>query len=269
MKRLCVTFVKIFLLSAGLTQLILLIFDLAGSSILRRSSVTPLLYLCLILLTGTLVLRRSRMPAFDSRRISRLLRAEGYCPEVYAILLEWKDRCEKRGFGESAQLITAQMMIDGAHYRKGFELLGELDMSQLDRRQKQVCLNTWLYGAVLTGDMESADSIYSYAEPWLTAVTDKRFIPSVKHTLGCYEYMCGRKIRAEQLFTQSIDCAASHDVLCEDWLALSACYLDSGRNEQAKYAVEQAMRYSCTALLDQKIIRAKRLVENAYRERSV
>lgn len=269
MKRLCITFVKIFLISVALTQITLFIGDLFGTNILRQTSVSPIVYLFYVVLVGLLILRDNRMPVFNSLRISRLLKENGYSSEVYAILLDWQKRCEKRGFGTSAKLITAQMLIDGAHYKKGFELMSELDISKLDRRQKQVCYNTWLYGAVRLGDRKSADEIYAYAEPWLTAVTDKRFISSVKHTLGCYEYMHGRKIRAEELFTQSIDCAYSSDVLCDDWLALSACYLDSGRNEQAKYAVEQAIEHSCTALQEEKIKRAKRLVENAYGEKPV
>ena len=264
MKRLIFIFLFIFAFSAGVTQLILAAGDLAGITVLRRQSVPPFIYMGLVIISGSVILFSSRTPKFNGRRIGRLLSEKGYCPEVYAELLAWQKKCEKHGCGDAAKLVTAEMLIEGAHYEKGFELLRELDIARLPRRQKQVCYNTWLYGAVVLGDRASADEIYRCAEPWLSVVTDKNLISGVKHTLGCYEYMCGRKIHAEELFGQSIDSARSSDVLCENWLALSACYLDSGRNELAKKAVETAMRYCSTTVQQEKISRAKQLVEQAW-----
>ncbi len=249
--------------SVTLTTAALYISDKFGG-VLRRSPVPPLLYLFFVTLTGIVFLEQGRTPKLRSRRISQLLQTEGYCPEVYALLADWNARCEKRGMSDVSKLVTAQMLIDGAHYKEGFGKLAELDFSELELRQKQVYMNTYLYGAVLLGDRAEADRIFASAEKWLMSVTDRQLSASVKHTLGCYEYMCGRKVRAEELFMQSVGSTSAHDVICEDWLALAACYLDSGRKELARLAVQTAARNTVTTVQEEKVSRAKELVELAY-----
>ncbi|SDA10223.1 hypothetical protein SAMN02910447_00065 [Ruminococcus sp. YE71] len=263
LKKIVLIFLKIFISSTALTSLTLFIGDRFGG-IFWKGSLPPLIYLAFVTISGAIFLELGRVPRLNTRRIAELLSTEGYCPEVYALLADWNAKCEKRGCGELSRLVTAQFLIDGGHFKEGFGTLGKLDFEALDRRQKQVYMNTYLYGAVMLGDKPEADRIFASGEKWLTTVTDKHLAASVKHTLASYEYMCGNKVRAEELFMQSIGCTTARDVLCEDWLGLAACYLDSGRKEQARMAVKTAAEKSVTTVQDERVKRAKHLVEQAY-----
>ena len=160
-----------------------------------------------------------KLPNFPGHQLGKLLETEGYSPGFYRIVFDWRERCSKSGRVQ-ADLAAAELLIDGGHYVKGFELLNGINVSELETVQKQVYYNSMLYGAVLCGDTEAAERIYERGEKWLLSVGKRSLAASVKHTLGCFEYSRGRKELAEELFMQSLDAASSNDVICEVWLGL-------------------------------------------------
>ena len=86
----------------------------------------------------------------------------------------------------------------------------------------------------------------------------------VYYNTWLYDAVLGEDIpAAEEQFFQSIE-SARGSILCEDYLALSACYLDTERLPQAKSAVEKAAEYADGSRLERKVANARELVEQAY-----
>jgi hypothetical protein len=144
-------------------------------------------------------------------------------------------------------------------------MLSKIDFNSLNTNDRIVYFNAYLYRAISCGDKETADRIYEAGREYLITVDYEPLCYFVKHTLGCYEYMRGNLYKAEELFMQSFGGTKLCDVICEDCLGLSVCYLDTGRLEQAKHAVETASEYAVNESLKQKTERAKRLVEEAFK----
>jgi tetratricopeptide (TPR) repeat protein len=202
-----------------------------------------------------------------SGQLREVLETEGYSKEYYAVMMKWHKACEKRGYKNTAALMLAESLIDGGHIRKGLDTLEELNVKKLDRRHKQVYYNTLLYAAVCTGDCETARDIYKKASPWLYTASSGSFAASVKHTLGCYEYLQGNTKRAEYLFMQALDSKPSPDVICEVKMALTLCYLDTGRLELAKEQADRAGEYASTLPLKEKLARTRELAEETFRRK--
>lgn len=259
MKQICKLFARTFVLGVLLTHLILGVCELAGVRAAARFPVREIIYLAAIFLITMIQLMMIKLPSFPGHQLSKLLETEGYSPEFYRLVFDWRERCGKSGKVQ-ADLAAAELLIDGGHYVKGFELLGGINTEELEPLQKQVYYNSMLYGAVLCGDTEAAERIYERGGKWLLSVGKRPLSASVKHTLGCFEYSRGRKELAEELFMQSLDAASSNDVICEVWLALMICYMDSGRETNAREALKKAAGHAWTYPLKKKVARAKELL---------
>ena len=225
----------------------------------KRFPVREIVYLSVIFVLTMIQLIMIRLPNFPGHQLGKLLETEGYSPRFYKLVFDWRERCGKKGRVQ-ADLAAAELLIDGGHYVKGFELLNGINVSELETAQKQVYYNSMLYGAVLCGDTGAAELIYERGEKWLHAVGKRSLAASVKHTLGCFEYSRGRKELAEELFMQSLDAASSNDVICEVWLGLMLCYMDSGREVNARDALKKAAGHAWTYPLKKKVARAKELL---------
>lgn len=256
MKQIVIIFVRTFIAGVLLTQAALGICSLAGVKAASRFPVRELTYLGIIFVLTLIQLLIIKLPAFPGAKLGRLLETEGYSAEFYRIVFDWRERCGKRGKLQ-ADLAAAELLIDGGHYEKGFDMLNGIDPAALEPVQKQVYFNTLLYGAVLCGDTEAAEQVYERGKKWLLAVTKRPLSASVKHTLGCFEYSRGNADLAEELFMQALDGAASNDVICEAWLGLTACYLDTGRETNAREALKHAAGYACTIPLKRKVSRMR------------
>ena len=265
MKRLIKMFAATLIISVAMTQLILFIGDMAGWTLLRQRSVSSLIYLSFVAVSGFSLVAVSHVPRLPAMRLREILETEGYTPAYYAIMVNWRDKCKKRGAESTAQLTLAEALIDGGHTREGLDILGTLSLKKLDRAHKQVYYNTLLYAAVCSGEESAAERVYKSAEPWLCTVTSKALAPSIKHTLGCFEYMRGDIKRAEALFMQGLDSKPSPDVICELRMALTLCYLDSGRYSLAKTSADAAAQYAATAPLREKLQRTRLIAENTFR----
>lgn len=264
MKKLCLILLRTFIFSAAVTQLFSFAADKLSLPIATGKPTLTLIFSFLMTVSILFELSRDREPRFPSRELSRILENDGYTPEFYRTVRAWREKCAKKGSVRTPALMMSELLIDGGHYNEGFAELAKLDFKKLSTRQKQIYFNTYLYGAVLCGDIAAADEIYRSGRRLLISVTNKPLACSVKHTLACYEYMHGNISKAEELFTQSIGGSRSGDVLCEGYLGLSVCYLDTERFEQAKKAVETAAKYADSVPLRQKLERARRLVEQAF-----
>ncbi len=258
MKQLCRLFARTLIGGILFTHLILAVCELAGISAVLRFPVREVVYLSVVFFIMLIQLILIKMPSFPGARLGRILETEGYSAEFYHILNEWCVKCRRR-WKVRSELAAAELFIDGGHYEKGFGLLNGIDPAGLEQQQRQIYYNTMLYGAVLCGDRAAADVIYRSGGKWLISVSKRPLAASVKHTLGCYEYLRGNADRAEELFVQALDAASSNDVVCEVWLALMVCYLDSGRTVNAHEALKKAAEYACTLPLKQKVARAREL----------
>ena len=264
MKQICLIFARTLIAGVLLTQAAFGICGLAGITAVSRYPVRELVFLGFILVLTLLQLLIMKQPTFPGAKLGRLLETEGYSAEFYRIVFDWREKCGKRGRLQ-ADLAAAELLIDGGHYGKGFELLDAISPGDLEPVQKQVYFNTLLYGTVLCGDIEAAEQVYERGKKWLLAVTKRPLSASVKHTLGCFEYSRDNADLAEELFMQALDGAASNDVICEAWLGLTACYLDTGRLTNAREAIKQAGGYACTIPLKRKVARMRAEVPAAQR----
>lgn len=248
-----------------LTQGMLLVGRAAGITEVQSFPVPEITYLVTVMLCLIVQTIISRPPKFPSVHTSRLLETEGYSAGLYAAVFDWQRRCEK--YGEpcktQAELACAELLIDGGHFSEGFKRLESIEPGQLTLRQKQVYFNTLLYGKVISGERKAAEQIYDSCKSILLAVSDRSLSASVKHTLGCYKYSLGAPEAAEKLFMQALDSAVSDDVLCEIWLSLTACYIDTERLVNAKSALYSAAEHAYTMPLKQKVKRAKELLTSA------
>lgn len=264
MKKLCLTLLKTFIFSAAVTQLVSFVTDKMSFRLPAGSASLTILFSTLMVVTIVLELFKDRVPRFPSIKLERILEKEGYTAEFYQIAGEWRKKCEKKGKTRTPALVMSELLIDGGHYAEGFEELSKLEFKNLSYRQKQIYFNTALYGAVLCGDGALAEEIYECGRKYLISVTAKSLLGSVKHTLGCYEYLIGDVNRAEEFFKQSLNGADTRELKCEAYLGLSVCYLDTGRLEQAKKAVESAAEYAAGVPIKRKLSNAKKLVEQAF-----
>lgn len=258
MKLLCGLFARTLIGGILITHLILEICEMNGAVEVLCFPVREIIYLCTVFVITLVQLMMIKMPSFPGAKLGRILESEGYSPEFYRILNVWCDKCS-RSWRVRSELAAAELFIDGGHYERGFGLLRGIDPAGLDLQQKQIYYNTLLYGAVLCGDRSAAEAIYRVGGKWLTSAAKRPLAASVKHTLGCYEYLCGNVDNAEELFIQALDAASSNDVICEVWLALMVCYLDSGRTVNAREALKKAAGYACTLPLKQKVARARQI----------
>lgn len=204
------------------------------------------------------------LPVF---RLREILARDGYSDEYYAVLKKWYDKTTARKSDNAAALFFAESLISGGHIKHGLEMLENIDPQKLSRRDRPVYYNSLLYAAVFSGDRESADKIYSAGKPYLLCSLSGDIAASVKHTLGCYECLRGDVAAAEHLFTQALGDDPSQEDICELWLVLAVCYLESGRFALAKNSVENAAEFALTQPLREKVSRGKTLVEQAYREK--
>ncbi|MBR1724924.1 MAG: hypothetical protein IJ723_07920 [Ruminococcus sp.] len=267
MKKLIKLLTCTLIFSVVCTQLTLIVSDLLGISQLRQRNVATLIYLSCVAVSGIVLIGISYMPRLPMYDLRAVLEKDGYTREYYAIMMKWHDVCVKRGFPNIARLTLAESLIDGGHIEKGLDILRELNVKKLDRQHKQVYYNTLLYAAVCQGEQEAAESIYKTAAPWLHTATSRAIAASVKHTLGCYEYMRGDLKRAETLFVQALGSEPSPDVICELRIGLTLCYLDTGRLKLAKESADMAARYASTAPLREKLARTRKLAEAAFRQK--
>jgi tetratricopeptide (TPR) repeat protein len=267
MKKVIKLLLCILTFSIVCTQLILIAADLAGVTGIRQRSVSSLIYLGLVAVSGIFLIEKTRVPRLPALRLREVLETEGYSKEYYAVVIRWHDACIKRGYPTAARLTLAESLIDGGHTEEGLEILEKLEVNDLDRGQKQIYYNTLLYAAVAGGDREAADRIFEKAQPWLYTASSKAISASVKHTLGCYEYLCGNIKRAEALFMQALDSKPAADVICEVKMALTLCYLDTGRLELAREQADSAAQYAGTVPLQQKLDRTRRLSEEVFRQK--
>lgn len=266
MKRLCKIFLKTFIISALATELIVLAAVKLSLSLPTGKSGDVAIYTLFVLIVMTFEFRRGKMPPLPKRRLNAVIEKEGYTPRLYRVVREWQKKCGKKGFVNSPAIVLAELLTEGGYYSEAFAQLAALDPKKLTRKEKNAYYNTYLYGAAVCGDKEAADKIYESGRPYLITVTDRSCAPSVKHTLGCYEYLKGNVLRAEELFMQSLGGAVGDDLKCGCNLGLCVCYLDTGRLAQAKKAVETAALSACSADLKEKLERAKRLVEMSFAE---
>ncbi|MGN0633583.1 MAG: hypothetical protein ACI4JW_06900 [Oscillospiraceae bacterium] len=266
MKRTLFTLLGSFITAAAAAKVVILIFGGAVSGVMPPNSLEMIFFVGFFTVALLIDILMRRTPPLPSLRLERILEKSGYCASFYAVALDWKKKCEKKGCGDAAAVTLAEMLINGGRFKEGFEILGSVDYGRLKRTQKQAFYNAYLYGAVLCSDIKAADEIYAAGKAALFSVKNKALSAAVRHTLGCYEYMHGRLSRAENFFVQAVENAQSCDVMCESLLSLGVCYLDTGRLEAAKNAVGRAAGYAASAPLTEKTERAMRLVEEAFRE---
>ncbi len=249
------------------TQLVLFIADRAGLTMLRQKNMATLIYSCCVAIAGIVLIERNRIPRLPTVRLREVLETDGYTNEYYALMLRWHDACIKRGYTHTARLTLAESLIDGGHIGEGLEILEKLNVDKLGSAHKRVYYNTLLYAAVSQGDIKAADGIYEKARPWLYTASSRNIAASVKHTLGCYEYLRGDVKRAETLFMQALDSRPAADVICEIKMALTLCYLDTGRLELAKEQADSAAQFAATLPLQEKLERTRELSEEVFRQR--
>ncbi|MCD8096295.1 MAG: hypothetical protein LUE12_09270 [Ruminococcus sp.] len=266
-KKATVLFAKCFVISAVITQAVLFIGDLLEFKPVRYKTSGALIFLVLFGFLSIALLMKERRPRFPQRKASAILINEGYTLQLYELLKKWVKKCDKKGFSNTARLTYAEYLVSGGRIDESFEALSEINFSSLYDDQKRIFFNCCLYAALLSGDKEAAEKIYKTAKPWLLSSSDKNITSSIKNTLGFFEYTRGNLVKAEELLVQSIENARSEEVLCDNWLALSALYLDTDRPLYAKMAVENASFYASDYTLKQKLERAKSLVEEDYRQR--
>lgn len=249
------------------TQLILFIADHTGLTLLRQKNMATLIYSCCVAVAGFVLIELNRIPRLPAVRLREVLETDGYSDEYYAIMLRWHDACLKRGYSHTARLTLAESLIDGGHTDEGLEILEKLNVDKLDSGHKRVYYNTLLYAAVAEGDLAAADGIFEKAQPWLYTASSKNIAASVRHTLGCYEYLRGNLKRAEAIFMQALDSKPAADVICEIKMSLALCYLDTGRLELAKEQADSAAQYAATLPLKEKLERTRELSEEVFRRR--
>ncbi|MCD7742322.1 MAG: hypothetical protein LUI06_08970 [Ruminococcus sp.] len=267
MKKAALLFFRSFIFAVAVTQLLLFLGDLFELTFVRYRITSSVIYLVCLVFASFLQLFLWRTPKLPEKRLCKILTDKGYTPEFYRIMLDWVNRCEKKGIGDGARLSYAETLIDGGHYDKGLAELEQITFSNLEFTQKQIYFNTCLYAAILCGDKTNADRVYLEAQPWLENVKKRSLKASVYHTLGCYEYSCSNIEGAIDFFMKSLKKATTTDVTCEDNLALVACYLETDCPMLAKAAAEEAADYALTLPLKQKVDKAKALVEKDFRNR--
>lgn len=260
MKNVCAIFFRTLVISIAVTQAVLFAGYKAGISLFSRPLAAEAIYLTMIIIVPMVQIRIIRPPAFPMFRLREILMTDGYSAKFYKILFDWGGKCEKKGQAELALLTEAALLIDGGHYNEGFARLDKIKFSKLEKEQKQVYYNTYLYGAVICGDLKTAQKIYESGEKWLFSVTSYPLTASVKHTLGCFEYLRGNKVRAEEMFMQSLDNEPVTEVMCEVWLALAVCYAETRRKELAHKALKTAAGFADTVPLKAKLLRAREAV---------
>jgi hypothetical protein len=274
MKHFCFVLIRAFIISAAVTQLVAYALYNMSLGVRVYKATLPIVYTATMTILLAIGLLYEREPRFPARKLRKIARENGYSAEFYRTARKWHDKCVKKskkagmgygyGYCENASLVMSELLMDGGHCAEAFDMLEKTDYEKLSCKQRQIYFNTYLYGAVICGDSDAADRIYRSGRSYLVSVTSHSIAPSVKHTLGCYEFMCGNLNRAEELFVQSLGSAKSCDVACEDYLGLCACYLETGRFSQAKSAVETAAEYAVNKPLKQKLERAMRLVETEF-----
>jgi hypothetical protein len=268
MNKLCKTVFKAFIFAVIGTQLAVFLMDKFSLKMFFGKATTLIIYTAIVIAVFAIDELLDKKPAFPSRKLRRIVKEEKYSPAFYRTIQLWVEKCKKKGYVNVPTMNFCEFLIDGGYYNECFDLLSEIDFKSLKRSERQMYFNICLYTAVLLGERELADSIYKVGRPYLVSVMPKWLSPSVKHTLGCYEYMCGNLRRAEELFLQAMEGIYRYEFLCEDFLGLSLCYLETGRLSQAKKAVEEASYWGKgTHHLELKVQRAKKLVEDAFAEK--
>ena len=66
---------------------------------------------------------------------------------------------------------------------------------------------------------------------------------------------------------QALDSRPAADVICEIKMALTLCYLDTGRLELAKEQADSAAQFAATLPLQEKLERTRELSEEVFRQR--
>ncbi len=261
--------VRIITASVLLTEALTLAFAKAHRLPIPQGAFSMLLFAGSFAVFSIIFLNMERLPRAG---FMRSLEENGFSDKTNELIKKWVKKCGKRGYHDTALLALSELCMSFEKYKEAFECLSRISCGKLDDRQKIVYYNSYLYGAVICGDKAAADAVYNRSKLLLLGVTDDRLSGVVKHTLGCYEYMCGRLASAEVFFNQSLETAAhgagfDEDLICEDNFGLCACYLETDRLMQAKYAAEQAAYYAqgADSVIQRKLERTKRLVELAFR----
>lgn len=263
MKKIFILIYTLLFASAFLTQLITFIVE-HTSLIQYRVQHFPLIVFAIVTpIVALIELIVYSVPRLPVIRLTKILKADGYTPEFYKLVKRWHKKCCRRGFKTHANLFLAGVLIDGGHCTQAFEVLSAVNYDKLSLDQKRSFCNACLYAALISGDKKTADEVFRRSKGLLISSSGGEQTPSIHHTLGYYEYTCGNTKKAESLFNRSLEHASSADLICDNLLALSACYVDSGRLVPAKRAVEKAYDYALTAPLKAKLKRAMELVEGA------
>ncbi len=262
MSRLLIVLIKVFAASAIVTQIAVAAAYRFSLLPIAGGAFAMLVFVAMFALFSAVFLSAERMPraSFMSE-----IRKNGFTPKAAAGVQRWVDKCAKRGMKNNACILLAQMLFSCGRYTEGFSSLEKVDYHTLEKRLRPVYYNVCLYGAVLCSDIDTAERIYRSGKMQLISVTNDKLSASIKHTLGCFEYLRGDLFAAERLFMQSLE-TASGPTACDALFGLSACCLDTGRLAQAKQFAEEASLIADDAESQMKLERTMRLVEQAYRD---
>lgn len=261
--------VRIVIASILLTKAVTLVFCKAQILPIPQGAFSMMTFAGAFAVFSIIFLNMERPPRAN---FMRCFEENGFCDKTNELIKKWVKKCGKRGYYDTALLALSEFCMSFEKYKEAFECLSKINYGELDTRQKIVYYNSYLYGAVICRDRTAADAVYERAKLLLLGVTDDKLSGVVKHTLGCYEYMCGRLASAERFFDRSLETAAhgasfDEELICEDYFGLCACYLETDRLMQAKYAAERAALYApdSDSVIQRKLERTKHLVELAFR----
>ncbi|MBR4554460.1 MAG: tetratricopeptide repeat protein [Ruminococcus sp.] len=201
-----------------------------------------------VLIICSLVIRLARqiyMIHLD-RKIRRIMRVQGVTPEVLHILRSRVDKARSDEDRDEGRLILASFLSEGCCYERCFEVLREIDVSNLSDPAKEEYFNVYVYTNLMIGDVEAAQGIYDRAAGFFDRARRRRSAMPVLHTMGALEYAKGNYKEAEDCFTQAMAYAVGKSSRCECEMFLSLCYLKTGRLIHAANAARAAARDSVT-----------------------
>lgn len=164
---------------------------------------------------------------------------------------------------DSQQLYYASSYLEGRRFADCREQLKKLDFTKLDSTEQEEYFNVCLYSAVLEGNKELANDIYSKARKYFDRAVMGRRCGYVLHTLGLLCYLNGRHENAYKLLESAMH---THDssLRCECCLGIGRIYLDQGERSLAKDMCYEAAELVETRSQAQHLKELMLDVEKAY-----
>ncbi|MBR1393707.1 MAG: hypothetical protein IJ561_07735 [Ruminococcus sp.] len=220
--------------------------------------------ICIFLLHITVSTIRLLWLQHSDRKAIRVISEKGVTPELLSFARRRIDKARSDEDKAREQLVLASYLAEGGFYDRCFEVLREINLTDLSDESQEEYFNIYVYINLMVGDTAAARGIYDGAKMFFDRARLRAGCMPVLHTLGVLEYAEGDYLKAENYLVQACAVSKNKGSVCECEMFLALCYMKTGRARQAIAAAKAAAGHAMTVYQRRKIEGLRAQLEKEY-----